>query len=353
MAQDARAAAAEGTTDFLKEQLETAKHNLDDQDAKLAAFQSQHFGMLPSDVGSSSQMVTSLTSQLDAATQSLQQLEQNQSMMESMLAQQSQSTSSGGTSAVESPQVQQKQLDDLQAQEADLSMHYTADYPDLKRIRRKIADLQAQMAKQASAPAPAAPAAPVINRPDPIPVQQLRAQLRGMALAIQSKRQQQQQIEAQIRNYQGRIQSSPQVEEQYKQLTRDYQTAQTFYDQLLTKYKNSQMATDLESRQQGETFSVLDPSNFPDSPIFPKPGIFAGGGFAGGLAIGVLIVALIEYRDTALRSERDVWAFTQLPTLAIIAWSGNMDENRGSILGRLRRLFRRKEEKKLLVDAPG
>jgi len=26
--------------------------------------------------------------------------------------------------------------------------------------------------------------------------------------------------------------------------------------------------------------------------------------------------------DTALRSERDVWAFTKLPTLAVIAYSG-------------------------------
>jgi len=40
----------------------------------------------------------------------------------------------------------------------------------------------------------------------------------------------------------------------------------------------------------------------------------------------LLIVALLEYRDTALRSERDVWAFTQLPTLAVIAWSASMQE---------------------------
>ena len=347
-----RSAQAEGTTDFLKEQLDNAKHNLDDQDAKLAAFQSQHFGALPGDEGTNNQMLTSLNSQLEAATQSLQQMQQNQSVMEAMLAQQSQPSSSGG-SAAKTPAAEQKQLDELQAQEADLSLHYTADYPDLKDVRRKIADLQKQMAKEAAAPPAPAAAPPVINRPDPIPVQTLRAQLRGAALAIDAKRKQQEQIEAQIRSYQGRLQASPQVEEQYKELTRDYQTAQTFYDNLLAKFKQSQMATDLENRQQGETFSVLDPSNFPDSPIFPKPGVFAMGGLAGGLAIGVFIVALLEYRDTALRSERDVWAFTQLPTLAIIAWSGSMDSTKSGMWARLKRLFSRKDTKNLLVDAPG
>ncbi len=36
----------------------------------------------------------------------------------------------------------------------------------------------------------------------------------------------------------------------------------------------------------------------------------------------LLMVGLLEYLDTALRSERDIWAFTKLPTLAVIAYSG-------------------------------
>jgi hypothetical protein len=47
-----------------------------------------------------------------------------------------------------------------------------------------------------------------------------------------------------------------------------------------------------------------------------------GAGFAGGLILGIMLVAWREYRDTALRSERDVWAFTKLPTLGVISFSG-------------------------------
>jgi len=35
--------------------------------------------------------------------------------------------------------------------------------------------------------------------------------------------------------------------------------------------------------------------------------------------------AFIEYRDTALRNERDIWAFTKLPTLAVIEFSGEKE----------------------------
>jgi capsular polysaccharide biosynthesis protein len=81
----------------------------------------------------------------------------------------------------------------------------------------------------------------------------------------------------------------------------------------------SSMATALEQRQQGEQFHVMDAPNLPDTPIFPNPFLFAGGGFAVGLLLGLALAALLEYRDTSLRNERDIWAFTKLPTLAIIS----------------------------------
>jgi hypothetical protein len=75
------------------------------------------------------------------------------------------------------------------------------------------------------------------------------------------------------------------------------------------------------------------------------------GGLAAGLLLGLMIVALIEYRDTALRTERDVWAFTQLPTLAVIAYAdAAAAANKSSRFGRL---FRRKTTKDQLADAPG
>ena len=66
----------------------------------------------------------------------------------------------------------------------------------------------------------------------------------------------------------------------------------------------------------------------------------------------LLFVALLEYRDTALRTESEVWDLTHLPTLAIIAWSdaAAIDAPPPS---RLKRLFGRKTPKDVLAGAQG
>jgi uncharacterized protein involved in exopolysaccharide biosynthesis len=177
-----RTASAEGTTSFLQAQLADAKRNLDDQDAKLARFQEENAGRLPGQEGANMNMLTTLNTQLDAATQALARLEQDKSYEEAMLAQQTaQSSSSGGSGGV-APQTQQIELEKLLAQEADLTSRYTDDYPDVVSVRRKIKELRAQMAK---APAPSAvPATSAPNRSDSLSIQQLRAQLRSVEQGI-------------------------------------------------------------------------------------------------------------------------------------------------------------------------
>ena len=55
--------------------------------------------------------------------------------------------------------------------------------------------------------------------------------------------------------------------------------------------------------------------------------LFSGGGSGFfSLLLGFGIIALMEYRDTTLRSERDIWAFTKLPTLGVISFTGDFDE---------------------------
>jgi capsular polysaccharide biosynthesis protein len=78
------------------------------------------------------------------------------------------------------------------------------------------------------------------------------------------------------------------------------------------------MAADLERKQQGEQFRVLDPANLPDKPSFPNRPLFAAGGVGGGLALGLAIAFLLEMRDSSLKTERDVEFTLRLPVLAMI-----------------------------------
>jgi polysaccharide chain length determinant protein (PEP-CTERM system associated) len=316
-----RQESAQGTTDFLKQQLADSKRNLDDQDAKLAAFQSKYIGKLPEQEASNTQTLTALTTQLDAATQAVNRAQQEETFLQTMIAQQPKElTPTEQAAGGQTEDSLQTQLKDAITQKKELDALYTPDHPDVIAISRKIANLREEIAHEASVKPETKPsAAASAARPDTPQVQQLKAQLHATQQSLSAAKQEQARIGGQVRNYEERIEASPMVEQEYKQVTRDHETALQFYNALLTKMNESTMATDLERRLQGEQFTVMDAANLPEQPTFPNRYIFAGGGVAGGLILGLLIVALLEFRDTSLRNERDVWAFTKLPTLAIIS----------------------------------
>jgi len=318
----AREESAEGTTDFLKQQLADSKRNLDEQDAKLADFERKYIGKLPGQEASNTNTLQALTTQLEASTQAVSRSQQNITFMETMIAQQaheSHTDPSSGTSG----DTLQAQLKAALAQEKDLETLYTADHPDIVALKRRIANLRAEIARGAAEPVKGDTTAS--NPTDSPQLRQLKAQLRAEQQSMAATKQQQAHIEQQVRSYEAKLESSPMIEAEYKQITRDHDTAVQFYNTLLTKMNQSSMATALEHRQQGEQFSVMDAANLPESPTFPNHLAFAGGGLASGLALGLLLTALLEYRDKSLRNEIDVFAFTKLPTLAIVSYIAVLD----------------------------
>lgn len=315
----ARQESAEGTTAFLKQQLDDSKRSLDEQDAKLAAFQQKYFGRLPEQEQSNANTLQALTTQLDAATQAVNRQQQNVTFLQAMVSQQMHDAQAvAPASAAAIVDERQTELKTLMQQKQTLEAEYTPDHPDVVAVNRKIQEVQEQIARSASDPAPA-PVVSHVNRPDPPELQTAKAQLRAAQQALEDAKQDQKRIEEQVRGYESRIESSPQVEAEYKQITRDHEAALEFYNSLLKKMNDSSMATALEQKQQGEQFHMVDAPNLPDSPVFPNRLLFAGGGLAGGLFLGLLVAGLLEYRDTSVRTERDIWAFTQLSTLAVIS----------------------------------
>jgi polysaccharide chain length determinant protein (PEP-CTERM system associated) len=311
----AREQSAQGTTDFLKGQLEEAKRSLDEQDARLAVFQRKYVGELPGQESSNVNMLASLNTQLDAATQNLSRMEQDKTYLEAMIAQQSNAVETPDEGDA-SPQVADAELQKLEAQAAELEARYTPDHPDVVKIRRQIEALRKKMAPASSQNEE--PKKDVQSNRSQL--QRLQAHLSALDAGILAKKREQTRIQQQMNLYQARIQSSPAVQEQYKQITRDYQTALQFYNELLTKRNNSAMAMDLERRQQGEQFLIVDPPNLPEQPVFPDRLLFGIGGLAAGLMFGLLLGGYLEYRDEGFRNEKDVLALINLPTLVSIPW---------------------------------
>ncbi len=314
-----REQSAQGTTDFLSSQLDAAKRQLDEQDKKLAEFKRRNFGALPEDQQANLQLLTTFNTQLGTVTELMSRAEQDRAYAESLLAQQLAAWQASSSALnPQDPQTLQKQINTLKETLGVLEGRYTADHPDIIKLKTNIAQLEKQLAELAAAGPKAAGAKPAEKNVEPAQLQQLRAQVHQAEQTIRIRTQEQDHLRKQIELYQARIQMTPLVEEQFKDLTRDYQTALKFYDDLLAKRNQSQMSTDLEHRQQGEQFQVLDAATLPDTPSFPDRLLFALGGLGGGLGLGFLLALLVEMRDKSLRTDRDVKHYLGLPTLVMV-----------------------------------
>jgi polysaccharide chain length determinant protein (PEP-CTERM system associated) len=301
------------TTNFLSQQLSDAKSDLDTKDAQLAAFKTRYFGSLPDDEQTNLNILGSLSTQLDAATQAVSRAEQDKSFAQTMLNQQLATWQAAQTS--EDPQTMQQELVALQTKLANLLTQYTNNYPDVIRTKADIAALKTRLAAADTTAEPANAPASLIQ---PTQILELRAQIKADDQMVKDKTKEQQDLKRQIALYQTRVQSSPMIEQQYKELTRGYQTALETYNDLLKKREASEMSQALNEQDEGELFSLLDPANLPDSPSFPKIYKFVLGGLAAGLALGLGITFLLEMKDTSMRTERDVEFALRLPVLAMI-----------------------------------
>ena len=125
-------------------------------------------------------------------------------------------------------------------------------------------------------------------------------------------------LQGMVGMYQGRIEASPVREAELAALTRDYETQQQTYRGLLQKKEESQISANLEKRQIGEQFKILDPARMPEKPASPdRPRLYLIAALIA-LAAGLGCAALAEFFDKSLRTEADVRAALNLMVLATV-----------------------------------
>jgi len=308
-----RERASQGTTDFLQGQLDDAKRSLDEQDAKLATFKRKYMGMLPDEMQTNLNLLSTLNTQLEAVTQALNRAQQDKTYTESLLAQQvsawEQMNAMKDGDAPPQDTLEQ-QLADLQNRMLAAEARYTSQHPDviklkavMEELRKKIREREADAGKESSRKSS------LSLMTEPPQIRQLRSQLHMDEEAIRANSAEQERLKQRIKLFESRLQLSPVVEQEFKQSTRNHETALQLYNELLRKKDQSSMATDLERKQQGEQFRIMDPPSLPEKPTFPNRPLFALAGFGGGLALGVGLAFLCEMQDKAIRNEHDVKFF--------------------------------------------
>ena len=179
------------TTDFLGQQLDEAKKNLDAQDAKLAQFKRQYLGSLPEEEQTNLGILTGMNSQFEANTQALSRAQQDKAFTESVLTQQEANWKASQTG--QNPETAEQQLTVLQDQLTTLLARYTPEHPDVIKLKNQIEEIKKRLAATSKNGGPATGAStPTVSEPPQI--QQLRAKLRQDEISINDLTKRQKQI---------------------------------------------------------------------------------------------------------------------------------------------------------------
>ena len=111
---------------------------------------------------------------------------------------------------------------------------------------------------------------------------------------------------------------SPVREQQLAAITRDHDQSRANYESLLNKKMQSEMATNLEKRQEGEQFRIIDPPNFPQRPYWPNRFKFSLVGLVFGMMLALGITTWVEITNNRVYSQNDLENVTPIPILIAI-----------------------------------
>jgi succinoglycan biosynthesis transport protein ExoP len=323
---EARQQQSQNTTEFLASRLEEARKTLSQQEEKVREFKDKHLGELPGQLQSNLQILVGMQAQMQAEEDNLNRAKQQNVYLESLVSQYrtiQKSTKAGQDTLVGRPD---QELDKLKAQLADLSSHYTDRHPDVRKVKEQIAEMERM--KQHSDAEPASKAAdPQADSSgtspktygdvrDISPLLELQSQLKANQIEIANRQSSIQDLQAKIGEYQARLNQAPVREQQFSDLNRGYDQSRADYDSLLKKKNDSELATSLELRQQGEHFRVVDPPSLPIKPFSPNRLKLSGIGLVVGIIMGAALAAGRELMDDRIYGDKE---FKKLAPVTVIA----------------------------------
>jgi len=208
----------------------------------------------------------------------------------------------------------------------NLSGTLRPNHPDLNISRVKLSSIERRMPPEVLAAAKAPLAAPVVaeetptaqpgtvTEPNPAYIT-FQGQLANAVTEGEIQRKEKDRIKNEIELYKRRIASTPQVEMQLSDVLRQTSDLQKQYDDLKGKLAQAQLSENLESKQKGAQFVILDAANYPLAPSKPnKIGLLASGCLVG-LAIAILIAIMVDVLRQRIWSQSEVEKFWGAPVL--------------------------------------
>ncbi|MDZ7761107.1 MAG: GNVR domain-containing protein [Desulfovermiculus sp.] len=312
---------AMGTTRFLDSEVQRLRQELQKRENRLEEFKHRNMGRLPGQLESNLNILSQLKEELSRTEDRVEQLRQQKWMIEQQAQIQSQGLLAGSSGQGDDASGQQS-LAVLQERLKEMRTKYKDQHPDVQRLKRRISQMEEQGGMISQGQKSDAEPLNKISIKD-VEMQQLQMRLEDHQKKMQS-------VKKQISEYEQRIEQTSEVELELRNLERDYAAVNDRYQNVLRRKLDAEMAEQMERRQQGEQFRVVDPAIAPDKPFKPDMNKVMVMALALGLGLGGGLAYLREALDPAFYTPGELKEQLQVKTVVSLPFVHREKKKRGA-----------------------
>jgi polysaccharide chain length determinant protein (PEP-CTERM system associated) len=299
---------ATGTTTFIGVEADRLRKELEGQETEVNLYKALHRFELPEQLDANLRTLEQLRIEVQGNMLRLTSLQERKGSLERQVVE------AGGRASVE----------DRKLQLEDLLTRYSEKHPDVVRLEKEIQSLEAESKKQPQTKGSTSTVRQVRN-----PVQQMLVrQIEDLNLDINSVRAANELLRSRIASYQTRVEDTPVRAIELAKISRAYEITLKKYQDLQGKSIESQLSENMEKKQKGEQFQLVDRANLPQVPVAPNRLRIFLVGLAAALAGSFGLAFLQETLNTSFKRGDEFRDYTDVPVLATIP----AISTRGSIL---------------------
>src|SRR6266487_5249530 len=306
----------EGASEFLEQELEKSKGGLEAQEQIISDYKKRHMGELPQQMEASLRALDRLQDELNGTSEGITSRSDRLAMIDKAIR----DYETGGTTTPglggHSGDPLVSRLRELERTLTSLQSAYKDTYPDIIQTKQEILTIKAQLLEKDQ------------QSNKDIDQEGLKSFDSYLAGLIRQRDEAKSELIALKKRYErllglkadheGRVARMPEREQELMILLRDYDNMQRNYQSLLDKRLSAKVAENLEKRQKGEQFRIIDPANLPQKPAKPDLLRIMLMGLAAGFGLGFGGAFVLEQSKLKFRRAEEAELLLGIPLLAAI-----------------------------------
>ncbi len=313
---------ATGTTVFMNAEVERLRKELEEQESIVNLYKSRHQSDLPEQLDPNLRTLEQMRRELESNMMRLTSLEERRALLDRLSAEDARLAAavaiddkSGTARAI----LSRAGIDARKRELELLRNRYSDKHPDIIRLKREMATIPAEVGELASSKTDSAKS--LVGQGD-------GGQSEVLVSEITLLRERNKKLQSDIAAYQDRVNTTPIRAIELSKITRNYDITLKKFQELLGKEFDSQLSENMEIKQKGEQFQVVDPAGLPQIPVAPNRGRILLIGLAFAIAAAFGAAFLIDNLDNSVKGNQDLERYTDSPLLAVLP----VVPSRGSIL---------------------